>query len=255
MKLSKNKLNNDQPKSLSKRNDKKSVNIKWNSKLFFQLGIIVALFAVYFIMEIKFKDQLNHVAVNDEDFLTEYPMFTYVVEKPTPIPKKKVAKKITAPKVIKKVFTVLPDDGLEIEDSIIDVPSIENPITETTTIIQPKKEETVLKNVFGVEFVPVFPGCESLSTNNDKRNCMSLKIRKYIGKKFNTDIIEDDLSVKTQKVFVQFTIDINGNVSNVSARAPSKVLEKEAIRVVSNLPKMIPGRQGKIMFQYNIEFL
>jgi len=37
MKLSNNNLNNDQPKSLSKRNDKKSVNIKWNSKLFFQI--------------------------------------------------------------------------------------------------------------------------------------------------------------------------------------------------------------------------
>jgi protein TonB len=40
-----------------------------------------------------------------------------------------------------------------------------------------------------------------------------------------------------------FKIDKKGEIVDIRARAPHKRLEKEAIRVVSILPKMKPGRQ------------
>ena len=40
-----------------------------------------------------------------------------------------------------------------------------------------------------------------------------------------------------------FKIDKNGNVVNIEARSPHKRLRDEAIRVISLLPKMEPGKQ------------
>ena len=39
-------------------------------------------------------------------------------------------------------------------------------------------------------------------------------------------------------------IDKEGNIADVQARAPHKALQDEAVRVVSSIPKMIPGKYG-----------
>ncbi len=151
--------------------------------------------------------------------------------------------KTKSPKILIKEIEVVPDDFPILDEPKINVPSKENPISNPT----PKSEtnNTIIpKNILGVEFVPIFPGCEGLKSNLEKRNCMSSKINKFIGRKFNTDNFEYSNSNKGQKISVQFTIDTNGNVTNIIARAPNKSLEREAKRVVSKLPKMKPGRQG-----------
>lgn len=252
MKLSNNNLNNDQPKSLSKRNDKKSVNIKWNSKLFFQLGLIVSLVLVYLIMETKFEIIKKDQASTSKEYLEEIPMVIYTIDEPILIPKEKVIQKRIPPRIINKVIEIVPDNTLDKKTEKVTVPLINTPV-----IINPTKaikKEPVLKNIMGVEFVPVFPGCEKLNTNDEKRSCMSLKIKKYIVKKFNTDKLEESSNIKIQRIIVQFTINSEGNVINVIARAPNKILENEAKRVVSNLPQMIPGRQGdrNVPVQYSI---
>ena len=38
----------------NKRAEKKQTNIKWNSRLFFQIGVIVSLLTVFFIMPSRF---------------------------------------------------------------------------------------------------------------------------------------------------------------------------------------------------------
>jgi len=252
MKFFHNNLNNDQPKSLSKRSDKKSVNIKWNSKLFFQIGLLVSLSAVYLIMQTKFKVAEKRYANADLNYLDEIPMITFTVKEPISIPKKKTIVKVSPPKVIEKVIEVVPDDTPEKDITKTEVPTV----TKTNPVDSLKKEgkPKILINVMGVEFVPIFPGCEASITNEDKRNCMSKKIKKDISKKFNTNKLDDLETIKSQKIIVQFTIDIFGNVAKIIARAPNKSLEKEAIRVVSKLPKIQPGRQGNknVAVQYTI---
>ena len=49
-------------------------------------------------------------------------------------------------------------------------------------------------------------------------------------------------------MWVRFIIDKNGNVSNIKALGPENgsILEQEAIRVVSRLPRLIAGvKEGK----------
>ena len=56
------------------------------------------------------------------------------------------------------------------------------------------------------------------------------------------------------RVFVVFSIDNNGSVSGIKTRGPDKSLEKEAERIFSKLPKMIPGKQRgkKVKVPYSI---
>ena len=55
-----------------------------------------------------------------------------------------------------------------------------------------------------------------------------------------------------------FAIDKNGVVTNIKTRGPDKILEKEAVRIISLLPKMTPGMQRgkavKVTYSLPINF-
>ncbi len=257
MKLSKNNLNNDQPKTLSRRDDKKSVNIKWNSKLFFQLSLIISLLIVYSVMQTKFETKEKAIVIPKINSLDELPFIMYRLEEPIKNKKKKAT--ITKPKTIRKVIENIKKtkntSDLETDLSDINEPDKEKDFIPKKPATNNKKvEEKKSYNLVGVEHVPVFPGCEDLSSNIAKRNCMSLKIKSFIQKKFNADKFDVINTKGKQTINVQFYIDESGLVTNVIARAIDKSLEKEAIRVVSKLPKMEPGRQGNkaVKVQYMI---
>ncbi len=253
MKFSTPHLDSYPQKSSSKRNDKKNVNIKWNSRLFFQISLICCLVLAYVVIQTKFKVNDKEFAKNNIDYLNEDPLWVYTLEDPIDVIKKKVVVKGTPPKIIEKVIEVVPDDTPSKKETKTEIPSENNP----PVILPPKKKEPKIKtihNVMNVEFVPIFPGCEKMTNNLEYRNCMSDKIRKFIGKKFNTNIVDDVEDKKEQRIIVQFTINDKGYVTQVKARAPNKKLEKEAIRVLSKLPKLKPGRQGNtnVAVQYMI---
>ncbi len=101
-------------------------------------------------------------------------------------------------------------------------------------------------NTTNVEKVPVFPGCEGLSNNDQRIKCMSDKLKGIIQRKFNGDLAADKGLLGIQRISVQFTIDKTGSVTNIKARAPHQSLEKEAKRVMTKVPKMQPGKQSNI---------
>ncbi|PRX42955.1 M56 family metallopeptidase [Salegentibacter salegens] len=109
-----------------------------------------------------------------------------------------------------------------------------------------------------IEDVPVFEGCEGLNSNEERKDCMSRQITRFVNMNFNTNLGKE-LNLKgTNRVITQFRIDESGNVVNIKARAPHPDLEEEAIRVISELPKMQPGKQdGKeisVMYSLPIVF-
>ena len=109
-----------------------------------------------------------------------------------------------------------------------------------------------------VEDVPVFVGCENLSTNEERKECMSRQISQFVNKNFNTGLGKQ-LNLKgVNRVIAQFRIDRTGEVVDVKARASHPALQEEAIRVISELPQMQPGKQdGKdisVMYSLPIVF-
>ena len=94
-----------------------------------------------------------------------------------------------------------------------------------------------------IESVPLFPGCENLETNDERKKCMSQKINQFVNENFDTGLAKDLGLEGTNRVYVQFKIDKTGEVTNVTARAPHPDLKAEGERVISELPKMKPGEQ------------
>jgi hypothetical protein len=93
-----------------------------------------------------------------------------------------------------------------------------------------------------IEEVPVYPGCTG--TREQKAKCLNNKIQKFVRQNFNADLSKTvNLPKGRKKVWVVFRIDENGDVVDVSARAPHPKLKEEAMRVARLLPKMKPGRQ------------
>lgn len=93
-----------------------------------------------------------------------------------------------------------------------------------------------------IDEVATLPECQDLPTNEERKNCVSKLVNKHIGENFNTNVAEN-LSPGRKRVFVQFKIDTDGEVIDISARGPSTALEEEAKRVIATLPQFIPGKQ------------
>lgn len=237
-------------RKLTKREDKRSINLPWNSRFFFQVGLIVSLLAVFFIMESTLGQTKTYSAKKVRPMLFDPPVTTYVVEKPVeiPAPKQEVVKKQLPlkEKIITSTVKVIEDPTKFIETPVAstETPAPSEPVVDNTPAVPVKKSGP--ENVNSVEFVPVFPGCESLLTNNERKECMSSKIREFIAKEFKSDKFSHMDSGKSHRIGVQFKIDANGAITEIVARAPDAALEKEAQRVIAKLPRMKPGKQGTL---------
>ncbi len=246
MKRSVNNLKSNQPEMLSKRAEKKRVNLPWNHSLFFQIGLIVSLLAVLFIMESSFevKKAINSF---DEASLTEEPftIHDFIIEIPKVV-KPSHSEVSKRPRVSKSISTV------------IEVASSTSIINETATIIAvdpviPTKVTKPVehvnngpKNMISVEFAPIFPGCETLASNKQRVACMSSKIGAFIKRNFRAAKFDYLDSEKIHSVYVSFKIDSEGNITSIKARAANSKLEEEGKRVIGKLPKMKPGKQGDV---------
>jgi bla regulator protein blaR1 len=99
-----------------------------------------------------------------------------------------------------------------------------------------------------VDEVPVFPGCEN---DDDKRGCFQESMREHIRKNFRYPEEAQKLEIQG-RVSVIFVMDKKGDITNVRVKGPHKLLEDEAVRIISLLPSMKPGKQkGK---EVNVPF-
>lgn len=233
----------------NKRDQKKQINIKWNSSLFFQLGIVVSLLTVFFVMQMDFEMRVAEVTHPISEGVKEPPIIDYVIDLDLPkpsTPKKDIVQKKEPIKkvVISNDFVVKPDTVPDIETPIAatDEPIIDEPISPVDSPIVNETDGPKLMAL--VEFVPVFPGCGNLATNEQKVACMSSNIDAFINKNFKKELLENLNPNQTYRVYVNFKIDSKGFVTDVVANSHNDALTKEAQRVISKLPTMKPGKQG-----------
>lgn len=226
-----------------KKSQKHDANLQKNSTLYFQIGLILCLLGTYALFEMQFQekkiipDSITIDEVATIDVAPDYRVEKVKVEKPEP----KVERSV---ELIDK-FEEVDNKTEEVETKIFtpDAPDT------TTEPVDPVKIEVVEPPVVlnvpfkDVQSVPVYPGCEKKKTNEDKKKCMSDKINKLVGKKFNTDIAGENGITGLQRIYTEFTVDKKGNITNVKIRGPHPALEKEAKRVIDKIPSMTPGYQ------------
>lgn len=212
-------------------------NLENYSKLFIQLGLVLALFVTYVAMENKTYDRAID-AFGDANMQNLMEEDIPITERPEIIPPK--APPPVAPEKIEIV-----EDEKEVKETVIE--STETDETEAVhieEIVEINEAETIIEDVpFAIiEEVPVFPGCTG--TRAEKSNCLNQKIQQHVVRKFNNELAgELGLSPGKKKIWVVFRIDPKGNITDIQARAPHPRLMEEAIRVTKTLPKMTPGKQ------------
>lgn len=259
MKTSSKKVNGHQPEKGQRRKDKKKTDIRWNSAIFFQVGLIIALISSVYAMDLKVGEkELPPICRMPIDLDEHFVIGDFVVEldKPKTIPiDKPIAKAkklpVELPKIADKFEKV--DDDSQIEEPETGTTEVdpdamlkkEAPITTATTATGNNTKTAKIPSAIAVEYAPIFPGCEKLGSNRERIDCMSAKIGKFVKRKFNTGLAEDLGLTGRQRISVRFTIDKNGDITDVMARAKDPKLEKEAQRVINKLPEMTPGKQGE----------
>jgi len=212
-------------------------NLENYSKLFIQLGLVLALFVTYVAMENKTYDRAIDAFgdANMQDLMEEDIPITERIEEIKP--------KAPPPPAPEKIEIV--EDEKEVEETVIETTETdETEAVEVEEIVEVEEVEEVVEDVpFAIiEEVPVFPGCTG--TRQQKSDCLNDKIKKHVTRKFNGDLAgELGLSPGKKKIWVVFRIDPKGNITEINARAPHPKLRDEAIRVTKTLPKMTPGKQ------------
>lgn len=213
-------------------------NLENYSKLFVQIGLVLALFVTYVAIENKTYDK-EYADLGAADMNSDIEEETIVIQNVPPPPPPPKAPPPPTPEKIEVV-----EDDKEVEETVIETTETdETEAVEVEEIEEVEEEEEVIEEVpFAIiEEVPVFPGCTG--TKQQKKDCLNKKIRKHVGRHFDSDLAGELGLSGRQRIIVAFKIDKNGNISGLQTRAPHPRLKKEAERVVKKLPKMKPGKQ------------
>ena len=213
--------------------------INKNIGLYFLIGLNLALFTTWRLLEMKTYEkpqQFAEMIQVVEDFSEEVPKTEQVkVEAPPPPP--------NVPDVIEIV-----EDVAEIEETIIESTEssqetfIEDAIVRVEDIAVEEVEEEVSVPFTIIEKAPIFPGCEGLETEKEKRECFNEKIQEHIRNNLVYPAVALEMGIKG-RVFVTFEVNARGKVTNIKQRGPDRLLEEEAVRIIAGLPEMVPGQQ------------
>ena len=213
-----------------KKNEK--VDLSKNSSLYFVIGLALILLISWQAIEWKTYDKslYGYEALNVEDEDDEEIPITEQLKTPPPPPP-------PAPEVIEVV-----EDEEEVEETVIEsTETNEDEIIEVEEVEIEEEIDDVDVPFAVIEDVPIFPGCERVK-KSERRDCFQQQMNKHIRKNFRYPEIAQEMGIQG-RVYVNFIISKDGNITNIRMRGPDKNLEKEAQRIISKLPKMTPGKQ------------
>ena len=232
-----------------------NVEIGRNSSLYFAVGLNIMLFVTWMLIEHKSYEKSNSKfdIVYVIDAIEEDIPITEIKALPPPPP--------PAPAIIPDAIKVVKDE-IEVVETILESTEIQQDVgIEDRKIVEIEEveveeiEEDIEVPFAVVEQVPIFPGCSG--NNTTLIDCFKSKMTQHVKNnlKYPERAIENNMY---GKVFVMFTIDKEGNITDIRSRGPYKILESEAERIINLLPKMEPakqrGRPVKISYSLPITF-
>lgn len=221
---------------MENKKNKKS-DLSRRSLLFFQIGLILMLFLVWQAIEWKTygEPKAETSQVNIDDFQEESVPVT-VFEQAAPPPPAEIVNEVEIADDDEDVVESVMEPTEDFSDDPVEVDDVVEVDLDDDEEIGPVSFEVV-------EDVPIYPGCESLSENEERKKCMSQKITEFVNRKFDTNLGSELGLSGINRIYVQFRIESDGSVTVIGARGPHPKLEEEAIRVAKGLPEMQPGKQ------------
>ena len=222
----------------------RKANLEKSRVIFFEIGLVIALAVTLIAFEwtSSGKTEMNYETSENLTMDEEIMPITRQqdIVKPPPPPKPEIS----------EVLNIVEDD-IEIDNEffIADAEADQETEFEIRDFIDlPMVEEEFEEEVFFiVEDMPKFNG-----KDNEE-------FRKFIGENLRYPEIAAYNGI-TGTVYIQFTINKNGQVTDVEVmRGVDPALDKEAIRVITSSPKWTPGKQrGKpvsVCFTFPIRFI
>ena len=202
------------------------VDLQKNSSLYFVIGLCLILFISWQAIEWKTYEK----SVFDYESLTvqeeeeeEIPIINQP-DLPPPPPPPPVAQAPTEIEIV--------EDEKEVEETIIESSeTTKDEIIEVERVEIEEEVEEIDVPFAVIEDVPVYPGCENVE-KDQLRTCFQDKINKHILKNFRYPEIAQEMGIQG-RVYVNFVISKEGNITNIKMRGPDKNLEKEAHRIIS----------------------
>jgi protein TonB len=244
---------------------KKNPRFDLNKKrlLFFQIGLVLVLFISWRAVEMKtYAKETSVKTVFFEEFPDELAPIKYKIEKEKP--KQVVQKKETPKKTDKKArdkFEPVPNDLNQLLDSIYHPANTTKTQDDSEPNLVPIDDYVPVADIPLplVQKSPVFPGCEDMESNADRKDCLTEKIHRFIKRNFDKDIASElNLSDQILDTRVIFMLNNKGEIVEIQARGPHPKLEEEAVRVIGMLPEITPGmHNGKavnVLFSIPIIF-
>ncbi|RXR34039.1 energy transducer TonB [Flavobacterium piscinae] len=230
-------------------------NVKHNGKIYFQLGLLASLIAVYFIIELETPaseieafEKRKAIDISEKNFIHDF-----TVEKE---PQKEIAKVEPKPEPTPRkpfVDTFKPIEDSEPEPENNDTTSPDDAQdkdlikTETTLVPASNTITPIKKDVYDgneLDELPTFKACTGLKGDAQKA-CFNEQMKKYLQRNLRYPERAKENN-KQGSVLVEFIINTNGSITGVkpanAAQFHDKDLEKEALRVISKLPNLEPGR-------------
>ena len=175
-----------------------------------------------------FADQALDIDADDDE---EIPITEQIKTPPPPSPP------VQQPTLIEVV-----EDEEEVEETIIEsTETDEDEIIEVENVAIEIEEDDIDVPFAVIEDVPVFPGCEKVK-KEQLRACFQEQINKHIKRHFRYPEVAQEMGIQG-RVYVNFIIAKDGQITNIRMRGPDNNLEAEAKRIISLLPQMIPGKQ------------
>jgi periplasmic protein TonB len=209
------------------------VDLQKNSSLYFVIGLCLILFISWQAIEWKTYEK----SVFDYESLTvqeEEEEEIPIINQPDLPPPPPVAQAPTEIEIV--------EDEKEVEETIIESSeTTKDEIIEVERVEIEEEVEEIDVPFAVIEDVPVYPGCENVE-KDQLRTCFQDKINKHILKNFRYPEIAQEMGIQG-RVYVNFVISKEGNITNIKMRGPDKNLEKEAHRIISLLPNITPGKQ------------
>ncbi|MBW1294655.1 energy transducer TonB [Aquimarina litoralis] len=228
--------------------NKHDANVRKSTLVNFQIGLIASLLFTFVMFETY--TSISVIAPPDEEVDNiedvSFTMDVFRVEKP------KIEKQLVEVRKVKK--QVLVELKKVEEKSVVDKLTKELgaiskkgkaksvPVDSILDIVE---TENITYDISKVTVAPIYPGCEGLSSNDERIACLSSKIKKIVSYKFNTDLGAEYGLKGIQRIHVQFQVSKDGSINDVKVRAPHPALEKETRRVVRKFSRMTPGKIGK----------
>ncbi len=205
-----------------KKNPK--VDLRRYSGLFLEIGFVLSLGVMLLGFNVTQKEKIAGNLGQLDDMVAEeeiIPITRQQEVKPPPPPE---------PPKVTEVLNIVEDD-VDIEDEL-EIDDTEADQETAVEIVEIDQEEEVEETqvFYIVENMPEFPGGDAA-------------LRSYI----NQHVVYPEIAKENGiqgRVFVQFVVNQKGEVEQVKVvRGVDPALDKEAVRVISSLPKWKPGSQ------------